>query len=104
MKKLKKFGKWNVRVILKGDKFGLDDCLTHEKNEPTVEFYDTTHMHTDRGQFVSRYYLSTLIERDGNYGLDLQGDVPSWKVSAETMTVIAQWLIAHKLNLAIEDK
>jgi hypothetical protein len=29
---------WVVRRVLAGDTYGKDDCLTHEKLEPLVEF------------------------------------------------------------------
>ena len=46
---------WAVRIVEKGDKYGLKDGLTHEGDEPLVEFYDTRYEHTNLGQFVSRY-------------------------------------------------
>jgi hypothetical protein len=83
-----------VRVVYQGDKYGLDFKLTHDKPEPLVEFYDTEYRHTKYGQFVSRYYLSTLLKDAGwqNRGLDLQGDIPKWKIDAETMQKIIAWL------------
>ncbi len=52
-----------ARIIYKGDKYGLDDCLTYkEDRSPLVEFYvNGVDIHgKDYKQFVSRYYLSTL--------------------------------------------
>jgi hypothetical protein len=47
-----------ARIIYKGDKYGLNDCLTYDgKGTPLVEFYL---LGKDYKQFVSRYYLSTL--------------------------------------------
>ena len=33
---------WMVKVIEKGDKYGLNNCLTHDKPANMVEFYDTS--------------------------------------------------------------
>lgn len=81
---------WAVRLVEKGDKYGLNGCLTHDKGDPLVEFYDTRYKHTDFGQFVSRYYLSTLLKSEN--GLCLQGDVPSWSVGEACMNRIRDWL------------
>ena len=31
---------FNVRLIEKGDKYGRNDAITHDENEPLVEFFD----------------------------------------------------------------
>jgi len=53
-----------ARIITKGDRYGLNDCLTYEDGgEPLVEFYLKRQLEwiTLYGRrFVSRYYLSTL--------------------------------------------
>ena len=84
--------KFNVRLVRPGDKYGLNNCLTHNETEPMVEFYDVRYPHTTFGQFVSRYCLSTLLERPWPGGLDLDGGVPDWEVSAENMQTILKWL------------
>ena len=63
---------FRVRVVLKGDKYGRNNCLTHDKSDPLVEFY------TDESNyFVSGYYLSTLLERiDDGCGICLDGGQP----------------------------
>jgi hypothetical protein len=78
---------FNVRVLVKGSPYGLEDCLTHDKEEPVIEFYDTRHsFDMGRGQFVARYYLSTLIEAaEEDSGLDLCGYEPSWKITAQNL-------------------
>jgi hypothetical protein len=82
--------KFNVRIVNTGDKYGCDFCLTNDK-APMVEFYDTRYPHTQYGQFVSRYYVDTLLERDTG-GLCLDGGVPSWTVSAEDMATVRNFL------------
>ena len=75
---------FTVRVIHKGDRYGLNDCLTHDKAEPTIEFFDKTYTEgfTPLGQFVSRYYLTTLEKRP-NDGINLDGGNDGWEVSAQ---------------------
>lgn len=103
---------WTVRLVRPGDHYGAGHRLVHGNSktslgqEPLLEFYDSKHagepqfMEVDPengiyGQFVSRYYINTLTKgriRLENTGLDLQGDVPAWKMSAEGMQLVFQWL------------
>ena len=77
---------WTIRIIDKGDAYGRDDCLIHENDEPTIEFYDGDNLFDKDeasgevlGQFVSRYYISTIA--DGSKGgIDLMGYEPKWKI------------------------
>lgn len=82
---------WAVRVVFNGDQFGHNFCLTHKEAEPMVEFYDTRHEHTDYGQFVSRYYASTLLEHEPAM-LRLDTGVPSWHIGEDCMARITDWL------------
>jgi hypothetical protein len=80
---------FSVVVVMQGDRYGLNDCLTHGSPDPLVEFYDAKHsgsVHGPLGQFVSRYYLSTLAGEDQwglepGQGLNLHGGVREWSVS-----------------------
>lgn len=76
-----------VRIVREGERHGLNDCLTHDKTDPLVEFYDLTFANQrgfgERGQFVSSYYASTLLERDG--GICLHGGVAKWSIDDDTM-------------------
>jgi len=71
---------------------------------PLVEFYDARYRNvrgfTPDGQFVSRYYLETLLSVDPGHersrrGLDLEGGVPDWTIDAITMRTVAAWLRTH---------
>tara|TARA_B100001559_G_C16382368_1_gene567213 strand:+ start:549 stop:1001 length:453 start_codon:yes stop_codon:yes gene_type:complete len=96
---------WRAQLILKGDKWGLDNCYTHEKNEPMIEFFDMDYPDTfgEEGQAVSMYSLGTLSyennpmsredlikadARDPKVGLDLQGDVDGWEISGPCLTEV----------------
>lgn len=77
---------FNVRLVREGERYGLNDCLVHDKADPLVEFWDATYEHDPRftpglGQFASRFYLSTLIERRSFHALALCGHEPAWTVT-----------------------
>lgn len=83
---------WLVRIVREGDGYGVNDCITHEGAMPMVEFYDLRHMHTGRGQFVSRYYVHTLRGHDRNRGLSLDGGAPSWTIDGATLSRVMSWV------------
>jgi len=87
---------WSVRLLRKGDNYGLNDVLTVNQEEPLVEFYDATYANDARfdvglGQFVSRYYATSLAESAG--GLNLDGGVAVWFVDADAMTEVREWIM-----------
>ncbi len=89
---------FTVKVLFKGDKYGLNDCLTHDKDEPLVEFYDFANAGKafgPLGQFVSRYYASTilgLLRGDVPCGLDLQCDEPVWKIDSAAVRMMCRFV------------
>lgn len=83
---------FNVRIVQKGESYGKDNKLTHESNNPLVEFFDSRHKFSEYGQFVSRYYLSTLTEKGRTGGLQLEGCVPQWSISDKGMEQVRDWL------------
>lgn len=87
-----KADKFNVRIVSRGDKYGLNFALTHNEDMPLVEFYDSRYMHTEYGQFVSRYYLDTIINHDEGLGLSLDAGVTAWTVPAEAMSELIKTL------------
>jgi hypothetical protein len=87
-------GKYNIRVVQTGDKYGRNDCLTNDQ-APMVEFYDSRYNQSDwmgRGQFVSRYYVDTIMDDTYPNGLSLDGGIPEWTVSADEMNEVQQFL------------
>lgn len=101
---------WAVRFLPIGARYGRDRKLTVDA--PTVEFYDTAYADDGTfqrggfgplGQFVQRYDVATILGHD-NYsshtpgeasGLVLDGGVPAWRIDAETMTRVREWLAEH---------
>ena len=88
-----KVDKFNVRIVFTGEGYGVNDCIINEEREPLVEFYDSRYQspRSNRGQFVSRYYASTLLDGK-NGGLSLDGGIPEWTVSPEDMATVRNHL------------
>lgn len=96
-----------ARILLPGDAYGRDGCLTWEMDGDRVgiEFYDAVHRDNPHfpvfGQFVSRYNLSTLTGEDGfghgdahvtgQLGLDLHGGVPEWEITGSKISEVLAW-------------
>jgi len=85
---------FNAILIEKGDRYGLDDCLTHTKAEPMVEFWDASCANRPgqgawdpgfgpKGQFASRYTASTLAGHRGALSLDY--GIPAWTIDAQAL-------------------
>jgi hypothetical protein len=81
---------FNVVLVRIGDRYGLNGALVNTASDVMVEFYDAYEndgrLEKGRGQFITRYYLRTLVEagvssRVALRGLDLCGGVPQWKVT-----------------------
>ena len=87
--------RFTVRIVRPGDRYGRFDVnaekfvLVHGESPgiiagcisswPMIELYDTRHRHTPFGQFVTRYYASTLAERADEYvSLMLDGGSSDW--------------------------
>lgn len=111
-------GKWRVHLIYPGERYGLDGCLTYELNAysgapaaahrasyPLVEFYDTSQdaARFPGGQFVSRYYMTDLLEDDSiAVSLDtmlkngdqfsLDGGIPAWTVEGDDLAKVNDFL------------
>ena len=90
---------FTVRIIHEGDRYGLNDCLTHDESEPTIEFFDKTYIEgfTPLGQFVTRYNVEDLDDGWTRLlGLDLDGGVDGWHVSAQNVADAIAF--AHSFN------
>ena len=83
-------------------------CLVHEKSEALIEFYDATYDFETSpegevlGQFVGRYYIDTLVGRDGigsdsiftgDTGLNLDGGVDVWSIDKHGIAEVEIFLL-----------
>lgn len=93
---MKRIEGFNVRIVRKGEFYGRDDCLRHDSDDSLVEFYDARFEGQlpcwPRGQFVSRYYRSTLLLGEFERGLCLEGAVPEWGVSPAGMREVIEFI------------
>ncbi|WP_286839933.1 hypothetical protein [Spongiibacter sp.] len=98
---------FKVRVVYPGERYGRDNCLVHEDMDPLVEFYDERYPFcTDPegvvlGQFVSRYFASTIANATG--GLQLDGAIAEWGVSSTDMDKVREWLEANSVPVWEDD-
>ena len=76
---------FTVRRVDFGDKYGLDNCKTHNEQEPLIEFYDARYPHTEWGQFVTRYYQTSLTSKEKGYGLNLDGGIDEWSMDEKSL-------------------
>lgn len=83
---------FTARRVNTGDKYGQNWCLTHD-GKPMIEFYDRRHLHTEFGQFVSRYNLDTLQGGERGHGLNLHGNVQDWRVDGESLAQVLEALV-----------
>jgi hypothetical protein len=86
-----------VVIVRRGERYGRDKMLVHAENDPLVEFYDAECAgrpgFDPEGQFVSRYYRSTLLEHHTpGVGLDLCGYEPKWKIDADEIAQLMRLL------------
>ena len=77
---------FTYKLIKVGDKYGRTNSLINDK-EDMIEFYDYRYKHTDQGQFVSRYCMSTMGEHlDGDHaGLNLDAGIDDWTIDHNTL-------------------
>lgn len=96
IKKISDERNWNVRIVHQGEHYGLNDMLTHDSSDPLLEFYDATYegpKFGPLGQFVSRYYVSTIMGiQENSYGLCLDGGIPEWQVNGQSIATIQDWI------------
>lgn len=86
---------YKVRVVQKGDRFGRNHVLTHDKADPMVEFY-LSNEGTDRDDyFISRYYLSTFRDIPYRQGLCLDGGQREFDLDKFDIAFVKAWLYSE---------
>ena len=83
--------------------------LTKEGKAKYITFYDSRYkdkpFFNKYGQQVAKYYMNTLLGKDGygsikNRALDLYGDVDDWYIDSKASNKLINWIekTKHKLN------
>lgn len=119
-------GRFRVHLVHEGERYGRDGCLIYGKavdtasgfsyNDcrefghglPLVEFYDMTQDPAEfpDGQFVSQYYMSTLLGMgsplnsiENMQAFSLDGGVPSWTIKGDDVQKVYSYLLASRTAL-----
>lgn len=98
-----------VRTVYVGDRYGREGCQVNDA-ETMVEFYDRTYIDFDSwsgalGQFVCRYYLSSLlymrdIASPDCMGLNLYVSVPAWAIDGPELAELLRTIVQREELLA----
>lgn len=89
-----RIGIFNVRLVKKGERYGVFDCFVHDDDRPLVEFFDSTKpLHGALGQFVSRYYCETFLSASTRHGLLLDTGSSNWFLSPEQVTLAKEFVV-----------
>jgi len=93
---------FKVKILRKGDQYGLNKCLTHEDGVPLIEFYDAVSDDDQEGFFISRYSADSLLGQckfsgsDISLGLapfSLRGCNPdAYYLTAQNCKHVGEWL------------
>lgn len=80
---------FHIRIVRRGEGYGLNKQVIHNDRDPLVEFYDAEYAGRSNfdpeGQFVSRYYVSTLLNFRPGEGIGLHGNSTCWSVDHQPM-------------------
>ena len=80
---------YKIELVLKGDKYGRDNRMTHHSDDGLVEFYSKKSITGDEeGYMISRYYVSTLMSVD--QGLTIDSDWSS--LDQNQINSIQEWV------------
>lgn len=112
-------GRFRVHLVQEGERYGAgggfvygkalsNDCQLYGHGLPLVEFYDVSQdpAKFPEGQFVSRYFMSTLLGMDSigdsigemsAFGLD--GGVPDWTIRGDDLQEVYAHLCAAREQL-----
>jgi hypothetical protein len=92
-------GRFNVKIVGPGEMYGQNNAVQNG-GEAIIEFYDSKHLVSAKrplGQFVSHYFLSTLMAHSG--GLVLHGGVPGWHITEDGMDQVKALIKKYGMDL-----
>jgi hypothetical protein len=109
---------WLAYIVWPGEAYGRFDfgilvphsntqrVCRHEgsyRGSAFVEFWDRRYPHdlVHKAQFVSRYYLDTLLKHNGG-GLNLMGSESAWKLDARSMALLRRYLLEPASPTVVE--
>lgn len=80
-----------VRLVSKGMFYGPRYDLEYKETYPLVEFYDARSDHSCHGEFLSRYFLSSLINTSLR-GISLKRGVAELYLDESALNTVLTWL------------
>src|SRR4051812_17483499 len=86
--------RFRVQAIRRGDRYGLNDCLEHDRDDVLLEFTDVTEGPTAVPQFVARYPAPVILGRDDAADLWLFGHDVAWRLAPEHVRQVRDWVRA----------
>ena len=96
-----------IKKITNDNGVTFNVILFKEKRKKLVSFYDSRYKDgfTKYGQPVSRYYMNTLLGKDGfggsiaNSGICLHGGVDDWSIGPKQSKILCDWLEKNRKKL-----
>lgn len=89
--------RFEVRCIGKGTRYGLNDCLLHDRDDPLIEFTDVTPpgglAPVAEPGFVARFPAAAFLGR-GGADVWLFGRDVAWRLSPEQVRQVTEWIQA----------
>jgi hypothetical protein len=87
---------FRVRCVRKGERYGLNDCLCHDRDEPLVEFTDVTPGLESRPSadrfFMARYPAGRILQRPDGEDLWLYGRTVAWRLGPTQVRQVKDWV------------
>jgi hypothetical protein len=85
---------FRVRCVRKGQRYGLNDCLVHDRDEPLVEFTDVTPGAPAAcgHHFVARYLAGAVLHWPDGEDLWLHGRALAWRLCPAQVRQVQGWL------------
>jgi hypothetical protein len=88
--------RFRVRAIHRGERYGLNACLTHDRDELLVELADVANGEFPPREeaFVARYLATAFLSRADDADLWLFGKNVAWRLAPDQVRQVREWLRA----------
>jgi hypothetical protein len=85
---------FRVTCVRKGERYGLNDCLVHDQDEPLVEFEDVTSLSKPAAEhlIVARYPARVILQKEAGDDLWLYGRTLIWRIGPHEIRKMQEWL------------